>query len=56
MAIEACISGDPKGVFHAVAYDPLAAAVLSLAEIRQMVNEMLAKNRDHLPTFRSFTA
>jgi len=56
MAIEACISGDPKGVFHAVAYDPLAAAVLSLTEIRQMVNEMLAKNRDHLPTFRSFTA
>jgi alpha-galactosidase len=56
MAITACLSGDPWGVFHAVAYDPLTAAVLSLAEIRTMVNEMLEKNRDYLPTFRSFKA
>jgi alpha-galactosidase len=56
MAIAACLAGDPLGVFHAVAYDPLTAAVLSLAEIRTMVNEMLEKNRDYLPTFRSFKA
>ncbi len=56
MAIDACISGNPTGVFRAVAYDPLSAAVLSLAEIRTMVNEMLEKNRDHLPTFKSFKA
>ncbi|MGA2976581.1 MAG: alpha-galactosidase [Spirochaetia bacterium] len=56
MAINACISGDPTGVFHAIAYDPLTAAVLSLAEIRQMVNEMLEKNRGYLSTFKSFTA
>ena len=30
-------------VYHAIAYDPLTAAVLSLAEIKQMVNEMLAQ-------------
>jgi alpha-galactosidase len=56
MAVEACLEGDPTKVFHAIAYDPLSAAVLSLAEIRQMVNEMLEKNRAHLPTFRSFKA
>jgi alpha-galactosidase len=54
MAIEACITGDPTMVFHAVAYDPLSAAVLSLAEIKQMVNELLEKNRSYLPTFKTF--
>ena len=31
MAVEAALTGDPDLVFHAVAYDPLSAAVLSLA-------------------------
>jgi alpha-galactosidase len=56
MAVDACLTGDPEKVFHAVAFDPLSAAVLSLSEIRQMVNQMLEKNRDHLPTFRRFVA
>jgi alpha-galactosidase len=56
MAVEACLTGDPTMVFHAVAYDPLTAAMLSLAEIRKMVNDMLAQNRDHLPTFQHFRA
>jgi alpha-galactosidase len=56
MAINACLAGDPNGVFHAVAYDPLSAAVLSLAEIKTMVNTMLEKNRAYLPTFKSFKA
>jgi alpha-galactosidase len=56
MAINACLAGDPVGVFRAVAFDPLSAAVLSLGEIRTMVNEMLEKNRDHLPTFKRFKA
>ena len=50
------LTGDPTLVFHAIAYDPLTAAVLSLAEIRSMVNEMLAQNRDYLPTFKHFVA
>jgi len=54
MAVQACLTGDPRMVFHAVAYDPLTAAVLSLEEIKAMVNEMLAKNEKHLPTFRHF--
>jgi len=56
MAVEACLTGDPTMVFHSIAYDPLTASVLSLAEIKQMVNEMLAQNKDYLPTFKHFVA
>ncbi len=56
MAVDGCLTGDPMKVFHAVAYDPLTAAVLSLAEIRQMVNDMLAQNADYLPTFKHLKA
>jgi hypothetical protein len=50
--VEAALTGDPRLVFQAIVYDPLTAAVLSLAEIKAMVNEMLAQNRDHLPQFK----
>jgi len=53
MAVEAALTGNPQLVFHAVAYDPLSAAVLSLAEIKQMVQTMLARNRAYLPQFRT---
>jgi len=55
MAVEAAISGDPRLVFHAVAYDPLTAAVCSLEEIRDMVQVMLEKNADYLPQFKHLT-
>jgi alpha-galactosidase len=54
MAVEGTLSGDPRLIYQAIAHDPLTAAVLSLAEIREMVNEMFACNRDHLPTFKHF--
>ncbi|MCM8817816.1 MAG: alpha-galactosidase [Candidatus Omnitrophica bacterium] len=53
MAVEGCLKGDPEMVFHAVAYDPLSAAVLSLAEIRKMVQELFNKNKKYLPTFKN---
>jgi alpha-galactosidase len=56
MAVEAALTGDPTLVFQAAAYDPLSASVLSLAEIKRMVNEMLRQNRDHLPQFEHFAA
>jgi alpha-galactosidase len=55
MAVEAALTGDPRLVFQAVAYDPLSASVLSLAEIRQMVNQMLEQNRPYLSQFKHFT-
>ncbi|MCX7805933.1 MAG: alpha-galactosidase [Planctomycetota bacterium] len=53
MAVEAALTGDPELVFRAICYDPLTAAVLSLAEIRKMVREMFRANRKHLPQFRN---
>ncbi len=53
MAVDASLNGDPEMVFHAIAYDPLTSAVLSLAEIRKMVQEMLNKNRKWLPQFKN---
>ncbi len=52
MAVEAALTGDPRLTYQAIAYDPLTAAVLSLAEIETMVNEMFQKNRDYLPQFK----
>jgi alpha-galactosidase len=52
MAVEAALTGDPRLVFQAIAYDPLTAAVLSLAEAKDMVNELFEQHRDHLPQFK----
>ncbi len=52
MAVEGALTGDPRLVFQAIAHDPLTAAMLSLAEIKEMVNEMFEQNRDHLPQFK----
>jgi alpha-galactosidase len=56
MAVEAALTGDPTLVFQSVLYDPLTAAVLSMAEIKDMVNEMLKQNKDYLPQFKHFEA
>ncbi len=52
MAVEAALTGDTKLVFQAIAYDPLTAAVLSLAEIKKMVQAMFKKNEAYLPQFK----
>jgi alpha-galactosidase len=54
MAVEAALTGDPRLVFHAILHDPLTAAVLSMAEIKQMVNQMFEQNRAYLPQFKDF--
>ncbi len=54
LAVEGSLTGDPMKIFHAVCYDPLTSAVLSLAEIKDMVNEMFSANRDYLPQFKHF--
>ena len=52
LAVEGCIAGDKEMIYHACVNDPLTAAVCSLAEIRQMVDEMFEANRDYLPQFK----
>ena len=54
MAVEAALTGDPRMLYHACCYDPNSASRLSLAEIKTMVNEMLAQNEPYLPQFKHF--
>ncbi len=51
MAIHAALTGDRRLVMQAILHDPLTAAVLSMAEIEQMVAEMFEQNREWLPQF-----
>ena len=53
LAIEGSLSGDPVAIYRAIAHDPLTSAVLSLAEIRQMTNELFAQHKDYLPQFET---
>lgn len=53
LAVEGALTGDPRLIFQAIAYDPLTSAVLSLAEIKQMVNQMFEQNKAYLPHFKS---
>jgi alpha-galactosidase len=55
MAVEGAVTGDPRMIYHAISADPLTAAVLSLAEIKTMVNEMFEYNRPYLPEFKHFS-
>jgi alpha-galactosidase len=56
MAITASQLGDPTMVYRAICHDPLTAAVLSLREIRDLVNEMFQQNKDYLPQFEKIKA
>jgi alpha-galactosidase len=47
----AVLEEDREAAVHALMVDPLTAAVCSLAEIRQMFDEMAAAQRDYLPEF-----
>lgn len=53
MAISAALTGNPNLVYQAIAHDPLTAAVLSLAEIREMTNALFEKHKDYLPQFKN---
>ncbi len=55
LAVAGAIEGDPRKVFHAVCYDPLTSAVLSLAEIQKLVDTMFIVNREWLPQFKHLT-
>ena len=52
MAITASVEGDPVAIYRAICHDPLTASLLSLAEIRQMTNELFAQHREYLPQFK----
>jgi alpha-galactosidase len=53
MVINATLAGDPVAIYKAIAHDPLTASVLSLAEIKTMVQEMFNQNKEYLPQFKN---
>jgi alpha-galactosidase len=55
LAVEAARTGDPEHIVHACALDPLAGAVLTLKEIRDMTGEMLEAEKQWLPQFAGKT-
>nr|WP_233711525.1 hypothetical protein [Lederbergia citrisecunda] len=55
LAVEGALSGDPRKIFHAICYDPLTSAVLSLDETKSMVDKMFVVNKDWLPQFKHLT-
>lgn len=52
MAVEASLTGDRELIYQAICFDPLTSAVLSLREIRQMVDEMFTQFKEWLPQFQ----
>ena len=48
LTVEAAMEKSREKVYHAVCMDPLCSAVLSLDEIKQMVDELFEANRDYL--------
>lgn len=53
LVVDAAIEGNANKVFQAILFDPLTSAVLSMDEIREMVQEMLDKNAVYLTNFKS---
>jgi alpha-galactosidase len=51
LIVEASLSGDTDAVHHAVALDPLTAAVCTLPQIHALVDELLEQQRQWLPQF-----
>lgn len=51
LCADAALSGNPEHLLHALALDPLTAAVCTLREIREMTHEMLEELRPYLPQF-----
>jgi alpha-galactosidase len=49
LTVEAALTGNREAVHHAVTLDPLTAAVCTLPQIHDMVEEMLAAEAAWLP-------
>jgi alpha-galactosidase len=51
LIVHAALAGDTEAIHHAVMLDPLTAAVCTLPQIHDMVDELLASQRQWLPQF-----
>ena len=53
LAVAGALEGDKRKVFHAILFDPLTSAVLSMEETQNMVNEMFEANKEFLGYFKN---
>lgn len=51
LAVQAALTGDKDALLQAVALDPLTSSILTLDEIKKMVDEMLKAEVRYLPKF-----
>ncbi len=51
MTVDAAVRGDKDAALHAVQFDPLTMSVLELSEVREMVGELFAAEKEWLPQF-----
>ncbi len=51
LTVTSVLEEDREAAVHALMVDPLTSAVCSLAEIRQMFDEMVAAEQDYLPDY-----
>jgi alpha-galactosidase len=49
LTVEAALTGSHEHVYHAAMLDPHTGAELSLGEIRELVDELLAAHGDWIP-------
>ena len=54
LTVEGSLSGDPRKVYQAIAFDPLTSAVLGIQEIKEMTGKMFKQNKEYLPQFSKF--
>jgi alpha-galactosidase len=52
LIVHAALTGEVEAVHHAVLLDPLTAAVCTLPQIHQMVDELLEAQQRWLPQFQ----
>ena len=52
LAVDGILEKSKRKIYHAICYDPLTSAVLSLSEIWDMVEEMFEAEKDDLPGYR----
>jgi len=55
LTVESALTGEPQAAYQACCLDPVAAAALSLAEIKQMVDELFRAQAQYLPQFKHLT-
>jgi alpha-galactosidase len=53
LAVRGIVEKDKIKIFYSILLDPLTSAILSIDEIRQMVDELFAANKAYLNKFKT---